>query len=207
MRIVCISDCHQKLDKVVVPDGDVLIHAGDSTFRGDIREITKFARMLEALPHKVKICIAGNHDWLFQTNPSLAQSLLPEGVIYLQDSWCVVDGLVFYGSPWQPEFCNWAFNLPRGEALRKKWDLIPDKVDVLITHGPPFGIRDDVPGGERVGCGDLLKAVERVKPQLHVFGHIHNGYGMFCKDGITFVNASVCDERYMPLNAPIVIDL
>jgi Icc-related predicted phosphoesterase len=102
---------------------------------------------------------------------------------------------------------DWAFNLQRGPALREKWALIPEGTDVLITHGPPFGILDWTARGERVGCEDLLEAVRRVKPRLHVFGHIHEGYGEHEQDGTRFVNASICTEAYQPTNAPIVVDV
>lgn len=196
------------LDKVNVPDGDVLIHAGDSTAMGTARELWEFNACLRALPHKYKIVIAGNHDWLFQKVPDLARSCL-DAAMYLQDSEVLIEGLRFYGSPWQPEFRQWAFNLPRGAALQEKWDLIPDGIDVLITHGPPRGILDRVRGGEHLGCEALRSAVSHKQPRLHVFGHIHDSAGIHKVIGMrtTFVNASICTEAYRPTNLPIVIDL
>ena len=114
---------------------------------------------------------------------------------------------------------NWAFNLRRGAALRARWDLIPTETDVLITHGPPHGIADTVKRpvaqivstlagqGLHVGCEDLVRAVRRVRPRLHVFGHIHEGYARVAQDGVTFVNASSCDVRYRVVNPPVVVDL
>jgi hypothetical protein len=127
--------------------------------------------------------------------------------VYLQDEAVEIEGLRIWGSPWQPEFLDWAFNLPRGAALREKWDRIPSGTDVLITHGPPQGVLDRVDEGRREGCADLLNAVARVRPRLHLFGHIHEGYGCLERDGTTFVNASICDRAYRPVNPPVVVDL
>lgn len=176
---------------------------------GRVEEIAKFDHWLGRLPHHVKILIAGNHDWLFEQEPALAESLITNA-IYLRDSSVTVGGLKFYGSPWQPRFMHWAFNLSRGAEIKEKWDLIPADTDVLITHGPPLGILDQVPrdltdGYEHTGCEELLPAVQRIKPKLHVFGHIHEGYGVERRDGITFVNACVCDAAYRPVNPAIVI--
>ena len=211
VRVVCISDTHCRLRNVKVPDGDILVHAGDLTFQGNVAEISQELRELGRIAKRFKktYLVAGNHDWLpFHHRLLMEEMCKNEGVTYLQDSWDIYEGLVIFGSPWQPEFCSWAFNLPRGEKLKTIWDNIPDKVDILVTHSPPANILDSVPHGiEHVGCVDLFNRVMKVKPQLHVFGHIHFSYGMKQFDGITFVNASICDEQYKPINAPIVIDL
>ena len=208
MRIVCISDTHNRTSNLEIPDGDVLIHAGDFCGSGNWYEIARFKSFLADLPHKHKIIIAGNHDWpLVDKSDPYTQALIKE-FTYLEDSGCTIGGFNFWGSPWQPEFYNWAFNLPRGAAIREKWRLIPENTDVLITHGPPFGILDSVPGGLKVGCEDLATEVlQRVKPKVHVFGHIHHSYGHTIKDNTIFVNASTCTEQYEPFNPPIVIDL
>ena len=207
MRIVCVSDTHMQHSRMVVPDGDVLIHAGDSTGRGSEMEILSVNTWLGTLPHKHKILIAGNHDWLFQKSPNLARALIIHAT-YLQDEEVTIDGVRFYGSPWQPWFFDWAFNLQRGAEIAEKWKLIPDGIDVLITHGPPHGILDRAPGDRVVGCEELRKVVDRIKPQLHVFGHIHSSYGEKAQDGTIFVNACTCPESYaLPLHDPIVIDL
>jgi len=165
-----------------------------------------------------QVRIAGNHDWLFQREPQEARRRLG-GVTYLQDSAVIIDGLRFWGSPWQPWFLSWAFNLPRGRALREKWALFPEGTDVLITHGPPYGLHDRVGKtfskmvsavmgqGEHAGCRDLLQAVTRLSPRLHVFGHIHEGYGQTRRGDTLHVNASICDARYRPTNPPVVVDL
>lgn len=213
MKIVCISDTHNCNEQIEVPDGDILIHAGDATVTGSIPEIEAFNDWFANLPHKHKVLIAGNHDWLFETNNLYARKLLSDKIIYLQDSFTVIERLKIYGSPWQPRFFDWAFNLMRGTELAEKWKLIPDDTDILITHGPPNGILDEVPRKffvENTGCEELIKKVEELAGKnlkLHVFGHIHCGYGTTDKFGVKFVNASNCDESYEPTQPPIVVDL
>jgi Icc-related predicted phosphoesterase len=185
-RIVLLSDTHNCNEQISVPDGDILIHAGDATNRGQVDEIADFNEWFSGFPHKHKIFVAGNHDWLFETRPKYARSLLAKNVVYLQDSAVEISGLKIYGSPWQPRFFDWAFNLNRGGEMAEKWKLIPNEVDILITHGPPFGILDETPRGDFAGCEELRKRVEEIRPQLHV---------------------SNCDEDYLPTNLPIVVDL
>lgn len=231
MRIVCISDTHNlhvyQRGSLAVPEGDVLVHCGDATMRGTYEEVALFATWFAAFPHKHKIFVPGNHDWIFEErlkeygehahwDIDWADCLIDNGV--------TIDGVKFWGSPWQPEFCNWAFNLPRGPELKKHWDLIPADTDVLITHSPPLGILDGIRRQEwkydkkldrveptwiteHVGCADMWQAVRRVKPQLHAFGHIHVGYGQVFLDGTHYVNCAVANEKYMLAHPPIVVDL
>ena len=213
-RIVCISDTHNCNEEIVVPDGDLLIHSGDAVTSGTLLEIERFFRWFEQLPHKQKVLIAGNHDWAYQLQPEMVRTLIPDSIIYLQDSSIEIGGLKIYGSPWQPRFFDWAFNLNRGPEMAEKWAMIPEDIDVLITHGPPNGILDLVPRkgwDENTGCEELRNRVEQIaafgRLKLHVFGHIHCGYGVHEEFGMKFVNASTCDEQYNPTNPPIVIDL
>jgi Icc-related predicted phosphoesterase len=211
-RIVAISDTHSRHQQFgELPAGDILIHAGDATVRGDLQEVVEFNRWLGTLPHKHKIFVAGNHDFLFERAPQLACSLM-SNAIYLLDSFRIIEGLKIYGSPWQPRFFDWAFNLDRGREIRRKWERIPDDTDILITHGPPHGILDGVIDRwtgtiEAVGCEELLPVVQRIKPRVHIFGHIHAGYGQVEQDGVQFINASSCNEAYKIVHPPIVIDL
>lgn len=210
-RLVCISDTHNRHASLIVPDGDILIHAGDATIRGTPPEVEEFLVWFSALPHRHKIFVAGNHDWLFEIDNRFARLLVAGyGIKYLQDSYVEIEGLKFYGSPWQPRFFDWAFNLNRGAEIAEKWKLIPADADVLITHGPPHGILDEVPRAffvENTGCEELRKKVETIKPKVHVFGHIHCGYGATEMFGTKFINASTCDEEYQPTQPPIVVDL
>lgn len=222
MRVVFISDHHTQLDSVKVPDGDILIDAGDWTYVGSVEEISAYNRKMGKLPHKNKICVAGNHDRLLEQEPSLGRSLLTN-VMYIQDEEIEIKGLHIYGSPWQPTFgYGWAFNLPRGRSLATRWNSIPDNLDILITHGPPFEVLDTVrrmddlmwPNDrmldlgivEHVGCQDLKETVDQVKPKVHVFGHIHGARGIKKTKNTLFLNASICNESYKPKNKPIVVD-
>ncbi|MCI0387474.1 MAG: metallophosphatase domain-containing protein [Acidobacteria bacterium] len=206
IRIVAISDTHSRHQRINVPEGDILIHAGDVTMAGGVAEIAAFDNWLGTLPHPVKLFCAGNHDLLFERNPALARSLITNAT-YLQDELIEAMGLRIYFSPWQPRFFDWAFNLDRGAALRAKWDLIPWPLDVLVTHGPPMGILDVNDRGEHCGCEELRPTVERGRPRVHIFGHIHESYGTLDYDGVRYVNASICDGSYRPVNPPVVIDL
>lgn len=207
MRIICISDTHLR-HNFEVPDGDLLIHAGDATISGTPSELIKFNAWFSAQTHKHKILIAGNHDWIFQKDFYNAKSLLSSNITYLQDEWTMVEGLKIFGSPWQPVFMDWAFNLPR-EELKKKWEHIPSEVDILITHGPPYGIRDFSPfGNVNVGCRELRKMMFRkFTPKLHVFGHIHSSYGSIKLNDTWFYNSSICNEAYKAVNKPLVFTL
>ena len=213
-KIVCLSDTHNCNGAIAVPDGDLLIHAGDATINGTPREVEDFLAWFSALPHRHKIFVAGNHDRLYETDNRRARLLTAgAGIRYLQDSAIAIEGLKIYGSPWQPRFFEWAFNLNRGAELAEKWRMIPDDVDILITHGPPHGILDEVPrpgAVENTGCEELIEKVEKLAKnnlKLHVFGHIHCGYGVTERFGVKFVNASTCDESYAPTQPPLVIEI
>uniref|UniRef100_A0A7S3GHF2 Calcineurin-like phosphoesterase domain-containing protein n=1 Tax=Palpitomonas bilix TaxID=652834 RepID=A0A7S3GHF2_9EUKA len=222
LRVVCISDTHSMHWNLEVPDGDVLLFGGDFSACGVPFETVDFNRFLESLPHKHKIVIAGNHDvtmypplynrhykrfqHIMKYDTDEVRSKLTAGH-YLEETEVVIEGIKFFGSPWQPEFAGWAFNLKRGEEAREHWARIPDDVDVLLTHGPPLGIGDCCYHGGRVGCEDLLKRVREVKPRVHVFGHIHEGYGTYTDGDTFYINASNCRLNYVPVRPPIVFDL
>jgi hypothetical protein len=216
-----------------IPDGDVLIHAGDISNKGGERDVTEFIHWFQNIKgFDTKIFISGNHDFCFERvkephhkgdydwlhNLMAPENLSQSDVIYLEDSFMTIEDpefsrpIKFYGTPWQPWFYDWAFNLPRlGDELEQKWGMIPDDTDVLITHGPPNGILDLVNNfrqpNRNVGCESLRFHIERIKPALNVFGHIHEGYGVRYLDDTLFVNASTCTAGYSPTNKPIVVDL
>lgn len=204
MKIVAISDTHGR--KIPIPDGDILIHAGDFTSTGQIHEIVNFNTWLGKLPHPKKIVCAGNHDMFFERDYHFAKSLLTNAT-YLQDDLIEFEGKKIYCSPWTPTFCNWAFMRDRGQSILQKWVNIPAGIDILVTHGPPWGILDTIGRDtEHLGCVDLYNEVTtRVKPKIHIFGHIHGGQGRVEKNDILFVNASICDEAYVAINKPIDI--
>jgi predicted phosphodiesterase len=210
MRIVLISDTHGLHHRMPpLPDGDLLIHAGDCTNRGAVDEVGEFLDWFGGRPHPHKILIAGNHDFLFERDAPRAESMVPTNVTYLRDSGLTVDGVSIWGSPWQPWFYDWAFNLERGEEIAAKWRLIPDHTDILVTHGPPHGILDQTAGRppQAVGCEALsARLAELPRVKFHVFGHIHEAYGRVVRDGREYLNASICDLRYRPVNHPLVVE-
>ena len=221
MKITFISDTHAKHNQVTssLPGGDVLIHAGDISnkgYRTEIQDFIKWFSTIENYTHK--IFIAGNHDFSCQDEVSAVQELLRlnPGSEYLYDDMFLIgdesadydDMVKVWGSPWQPEFYNWAFNLPRqGAELKEVWNMIPSDVDILITHGPPYGHLDYVTySKQNVGCELLRDRIDLIKPKIHVFGHIHEGAG-YVFDGTThFFNAAVLNDRYEFRNKPITID-
>lgn len=207
MRIVLISDTHNQHRALQLPEGDLLIHAGDISGRGLQSEVQDFMDWMGRLPYQHKVLIAGNHDFLAERNPEQFASMLPEGVTYLNDSGTEIEGFKVWGSPIQPWFYDWAFNRQRGADIARHWDLIPADTDILITHGPPHGILDRVQDGQHVGCEELLKKVEAIQPLLHVFGHIHEAHGEEQHGTTRFVNASVLNLRYLLVWDATIVDL
>lgn len=203
-RIVCISDTHGDHRDLDIPNGDILIHAGDiSPVWGSINELPDFNDWLGNLPHKHKIFIAGNHDNEFESRRYVCDQLITNGT-YLENSSVIVEGLSIFGSPHTVPFAG-AFNTSDG-ARKNMWKRIPDNTDIVITHGPPATILDKNIYGDSCGDGFLYARIREIMPKLHVFGHIHEDYGFFKSDfGTMFVNASISNGNR--LNDPIVIDI
>ena len=224
LRITVLSDTHTKHDELSwdpsdLPGGDLLIHAGDIMNSGYKQpEITDFLTWFDSLnQYHAAVFIAGNHDRFFEYNPEEVKEILANAwSTYLQDNTMIyinkeqTQGCKIYGSPWQPEFYSWAFNLPRGgEDLMQVWNQIPKDTDILITHGPPQD-HLDVSGPPynqpHLGCELLREKVDEHPPKIHVFGHIHGGYGYKFYNGTHFFNASVLNERYEYVNKPVTFD-
>lgn len=209
MRLVCVSDIHFYPMKKL-PDGDVLIVAGDLTSIGTMLQLERCGQWLSEQPHQHKIVIAGNHDFLFEKDYGLARLSIRDGdhgIVYLQDQVWVIDDVVFYGAPWSVKYMNWAFgNEPKTAESHARWLKIPEGIDILITHGPPSGILDATPNGYRLGDPDLLSAVQRLRPKIHIFGHVHHSHGTAKIGDTLFVNAAICDEEYKHTQEPIVLD-
>ena len=207
-----------------LPKGDILLHAGDVSNIGEQPDVTRFVNWFMNIEgYDSKIFIAGNHDFAFErinlpyhkgdfdwlSNLINEENLSQSNVVYLEDNSFTIESpefsrpIKFYGSPWQPEFYEWAFNLPRGgDEMFEKWNMIPEDTDVLITHGPAENVRDFVPNGQIVGCGMLRHRIETIRPALHVCGHIHTGHGHYFDGHTHFFNAAVLDERYIYSQAP-----
>jgi Icc-related predicted phosphoesterase len=215
MKITLISDTHNKHKQITssLKGGDILIHAGDISSMGYEHEITEFCKWFDSIDnYDTKIFIAGNHDWGFQNNVEKISQILNsyKTIDYLQDQNLGIQVgenpmVNIYGSPWQPEFYDWAFNLPKnGPGLMSKWEAIPDNTDILITHGPAYGFLDDVTGrrGQHLGCELLAERIKTFKPKIHVCGHIHTGWGHYFDGHTHYFNAAVLDERYLFTQSP-----
>lgn len=222
LKITLISDTHARHNKLNadLPGGDLLIHAGDFMTSGySIHEARDFFAWYDSINnYEYKIFIAGNHDRVMQDYPEEMRGDLTgyKTIDYLEDDTCgmyydgpngdIPDSVVrIYGSPWQPEFYNWAFNLPRkGPGLASKWAAIPDNTDILVTHGPAYGYVDDVQGrrGQHLGCELLTERIKEFKPKIHVCGHIHTGHGHYFDGHTHFFNAAVLNEQYIYTQAP-----
>jgi Icc-related predicted phosphoesterase len=199
-----------------LPGGDLLIHAGDISSMGRKYEIEEFCEWFDSLTnYDAVVFIAGNHDFGFEKKPQETMEIVNsfKWITYLQDNHLSfgsdMENLVkIYGSPWQPEFHNWAFNLPKnGVELDQKWNNIPDDTDILITHGPAFGYCDIVKGQyENLGCPLLTGRIKTIKPKIHVCGHIHSGYGYVFDGDTHFINASVLDEQYQYTQKPLTVE-
>jgi Icc-related predicted phosphoesterase len=204
LRLVLLSDTHELHREVDVPDGDILIHAGDFTmFSRSLSAIEDFNVWLGELPYRIKICVPGNHEFFLERDLS-RRSLLSDATVLINERF-EVNHLKFWGSPVTP-LANTAFGIASAEDRKRLYAQIPDDTDVLVTHGPPYGILDSTPeSGFHSGCRELFDAVMRVKPKLHVFGHVHGAYGIFHTDDTTFINAALLGAHGDIDKAPIVV--
>jgi Icc-related predicted phosphoesterase len=218
MRIVALSDTHGYHKQFRwIPEGDLLIHAGDFSMRAQEHHVIEFSNWFNALPHKHKIIIPGNHDMACETDRAwAAEEFAP--AIYLDHESCEVMGYKIFGSPYTNSIYEpspWFFDYPRySERSKELWSQIPENLDILITHGPPYMIADLVPHvhdfeDPHVGDANLLARVNQTMPRIHIFGHIHEGYGSYLSAAAKtrFYNVCICDGDYKPVNPMTVIDL
>jgi len=215
-RIVLASDTHMLHDKVDWPEGDILVHAGDITSYGTSGELNRLVEWVQQKASYQKVVmVAGNHDHAFTGDNQRARKTILKSrkITYLEDSGCEIDGRIkFYGSPWTfnnlYKECEWAFGQRSELGLYSKWKMIPDDIDVLVTHSPPSSVLDKTYSEENVGSRSLLTEVTgRVKPKVHLFGHVHEAYGTVQMDGITFVNASLCSLNNVLMNEPVMVEV
>ncbi|MFH4978798.1 hypothetical protein AB6A40_005507 [Gnathostoma spinigerum] len=221
VRFVCIADTHDDLKSVLpqIPNGDILIHAGDITNFGEKEEIERFNECIALLPHRHKVVIAGNHDLGFEDGEDLSKReeryanrgtqegyRFLKGCTYLADSSVEISGIKIYGTPWHP-LPGYSFSRQRGDEIAAKWNMIPSDINVLITHTPPLG-HGDVYNGFHEGCENLLNVVEeRIKPQFHVFGHVHVGHGVTTNGSTIFINCATVDPETKRYFDPIIFDV
>lgn len=211
MNIVCISDTHGDHEALHLPDGDVLIHAGDITAHGTQEDFLAFVQWFSRQPHEHKIFIGGNHDSYLEQHPDEVLAIAEKHKVnYLDDSGVVINDIRFWGSPITPRFQDWSF-MRDEEEIKKHWALIPDDTQFLITHGPVWGVMDEVVRSadltEHTGCPALGARIKQIKPAYHVFGHIHEGYGKLTRDGTQFLNVSSMNMHYVIQNKPVEVDI
>jgi Icc-related predicted phosphoesterase len=215
MRIVATSDCHGKLAQAKLPPGDVLVLAGDiladapddaaDPVGWQVERLRELDALLCELPYRAVVLVAGNHDGVLQKRPELGPAL--RGARYLEDQACEVEGVRFYGSPWQPGLWHHPFFLSDGPESYRTFARIPTDTQVLVTHSPPWGILDRWDPSFGIGSRMLRARVAALRPAIHIFGHIHPSYGTREVGGTRFYNAALCDHEGAPVNAPHVIDL
>lgn len=212
MRIVAISDTHNMdLSKLDLPAGDVLVHAGDLTNFGKLGEVAIGLGRLSNLPYDRILLVPGNHDLMFERSPHLIDMSAYKKIELLIDTHCVIDGRVFYGSPWVNYCGPWAFTYDAGgDAMERVRAAIPEATEVLITHSPPYGILDDMYPDRKnrnrhLGCKLLKEHVfKRVKPKVHIFGHIHESYGHVKRKGVSFYNVAIGGPGFEYVKAAVI---
>lgn len=219
MKIVAISDVHGKWNKITIPECDLLISAGDYSFTGESHMVRDFHKWLDKQPAKHIISVQGNHEKSVEKNFQLYKEMALEAcprVHFIDEGLVEIEGLRIWCSAITPYFHNWAWNRYPGEDIQKHWDKIPNDIDGLVTHGPPYLILDGVPFFNMVkgemdirhcGCPQLLDVVMEIKPKFHLFGHIHSGAGSVSNNSTMYINASICDEEYKPTNKPIIFSI
>lgn len=220
INITHISDTHNRHRYLKLIGGDILICSGDISSVGYKHEIKSFLSWFSKQPYIYKIFISGNHDLCFDPNRQGIDNSIwinklfdkyeinkDKQIYYLNNSSLQLFGcLNIWGSPITPDFNpkRWAFNKTRGENIQKTWDLIPENLDILITHGPPRGKCDMNREGEYVGCENLRDEILLKRPRIHCFGHIHESYGQtYDSFNVDYINACICDLHYNPINNPI----
>jgi Icc-related predicted phosphoesterase len=204
VRLALLGDTHELHRELDVPDADILIHCGDFTmFSRSMKAVADFNQWLGELPHRHKIIVPGNHEFFLEADPK-KRSLLTNAIILMNEE-IEVAGLRIWGSPVTPLYGG-AFGLSSANDRRQLYAQIEPDIDILITHGPPFGILDRSPASDiHSGCQELLQAVRRVRPKLHVFGHVHGTPGLVQTDRTTFANVAVLGLDGAPAVAPMLM--
>lgn len=201
MRLLHFSDTHnlhRQLNNL--PAADIVVHSGDMSMAGTGDEFMDFVGWFGALNYDYKIFIGGNHDFCLEGMiVESIQQLLPNNCFYLCNSGISIEGLKFWGIPF-------FFSDDISGEYINMISQIPKDTDILISHRPPLGILDNA-NNTVFGCPDLLQRVLDVRPRYHLFGHIHDAYGIKESKYTTFVNAALLDEDYRLLNNPFILDI
>lgn len=208
-KLICISDTHSKFNELVMPEGDILVHCGDVTVLGTLKEFIEAAKWFQQQAKRYKhiVWIGGNHDLGLQshTRDIILQLMKGDNIHYLENSEITLEGIKFWGSPYTLQFRNWAF-MDEDWRLEPYWGTIPDDVEVVVTHGPSKGILDLTEDGENAGSETLRSNLEtKYSCLLHLFGHIHEGYGEHTTTMLKSVNCSVVNRQYKTVNRPVEV--
>jgi Icc-related predicted phosphoesterase len=204
-RIVALSDTHGKHNQISIPNGDLLIFAGDFEIRNNL-DIFEMSEWLKEQPHKNVVAIFGNHDFTDRTSLKYMKEMFGR-VHLLFNEFVNVDGFKIWGSPYSPYFNNWAWMQP-DNMLKEIWDTIPLETEILLTHTMPYGILDSVlPRMQSVGSLTLRDAIKRVRPYIQIGGHLHESQGKYTDGKTDYYNVSVLDEQYQVANYCTVIEV
>lgn len=208
LKICAFSDTHGLHNFLQVPECDILICCGDFCPYGTMQDVIKFNAWLGKQPATHKICIAGNHDRWTDGNIEMTKAMFTNA-IYLDNAYTELEGLKIWGSPITPSFGGWSHMRERGEEMAEVWSHIPEELDILITHGPIYGLLDKNVDGENCGCYDLVEVLETRSVKYHLFGHIHEARGLALanhngKHTTTHVNCSVLNEYYKLVHQPYI---
>jgi len=197
MKVACLSDTHTHHELVTVPECDMVIHAGDFTYRGDFKEVKDFIDWYGNLPAKHKILVCGNHEVIISKRPRVLDLwCMEKGITLLKNQHVVIAGYKIFGSPYSVEFGNWVYGEPE-DRLKRIWDMIHDDTDILVTHGPPWGVLDVNRDGINCGSTTLSEKLYNLnKLKLYVTGHIHESRGTTQIEQIQVVNAAMCGIPY-----------
>ena len=211
MKICCLSDTHQHHKKIKMPESDMIIHAGDFTYHGELAEVKKFLQWYGEQKAKYKLLVCGNHEVEISKQPFqlLQQMCEDQGIRILNNNHTIVEGLTIFGSPNSSKFgYGWAYNSTENELENIYSSILPD-TDVIITHGPAYGRLDRVLMGNCVGSMALTKRISELSNlKLHVTGHIHESRGTLIRNGVLTVNAAICGIPYTDVIInPIVVEL
>jgi Icc-related predicted phosphoesterase len=209
MKIVALSDTHGNHLSVDIPEGDIIIHCGDFTRKSNYQEVMDFIQWYSELRFSHKILVAGNHDrFIEKRKQEFLEILNGRNIIYLENQSVQVDAYKLFGSPYTRIFGGiGSFTYSNEDEAREIWDIIPNGSDIIITHGPPEGFRDySKTENKNTGCAVLLEHILKIKPAYHIFGHLHESYGIDSNEDTVFVNASLVNGAEEVINSPIVIE-
>lgn len=203
VKICVFSDTHNTHRRLKIPKCDILIFGGDAGIIS-YKHLEDFNNWIGEQSAIHKIFVAGNHDRYLEEIGRDDCKLFFTNAIYLENASVQIEGIKIWGSPYSVIFGNWSF-MADSDYLKHIWEYIPKNTDIVISHGPAFGILDVV-GWKSQGCPELRKVIDEIKPRIHVSAHIHEEYGVFKREFTEHINGSIMDETYQPINDPIVFE-